>query len=117
MKRITIIALLIAFALPCMAYADEYEYYPEDGLTMEGGVNWYGDRLETWYSSNVLYHYRTGEWWLDDEGFYRTDEGYYVVAASEYEFEDGAVIEGSKGLCQVLDCGCDPGITDYYVAW
>lgn len=90
-------------------------YYPSEGLNAFTGVNEYDGRTETYYSSNVLYHYRTNEWWLDDEGFYRTDEGYYVVAASD--MEQGTTFEGSKGTCIVLDTGCDAGITDYYVRW
>lgn len=90
-------------------------YWPTDGLTAQGGVNYYGGRTETYYSSNVLPHYRLGEWTVDDEGFWRTDDGYYVVAASD--LAQGTVFEGSKGACIVLDCGCDYGVTDYYVNW
>lgn len=98
-------------------YEEWYEptYYPSDGLNAFTGVNYYDGRRETYYSSNVLYHYRTNEWWVDDEGFYRTDDGYYVVAASD--MEQGTVFEGSKGECIVLDCGCADGTTDYYVRW
>ena len=88
---------------------------PSSGLTQESGVNYHNDRTETYYSSNVLYHHQTSEWTVDDEGFYRTDDGYYVVAASD--MEQGTVFEGSKGTCVVLDSGCDAGVTDYYVAW
>ena len=95
-------------------YAPAFDM-PTDGLTMQGGVYEYDGRTETWYSSNVLYHYRTNEWYLDDEGFYRTDEGYYVVAASD--MPEGTVFEGSKGECIVLDSGCSEGVTDYYVGW
>lgn len=87
----------------------------QSGLTQQGGVNYYDGRTETYYSSNVLYHYRTPEWTLDNEGFYRTDEGYYVVAASD--MSQGTVFEGSKGTCIVLDSGCNAGVTDYYVGW
>ena len=123
-KLATIItaALIAACIAPAAAVADEYGYDYETGYTWQpeslnayDGIYWYGDRLETYYSSNVAYHYMTPEWWLDEEGFYRTAEGYYVIAASDYEY--GTVIEGSKGLCQVLDCGCDWGISDYYVCW
>jgi len=89
--------------------------YPTDGLTPQSGVNAYNGRVETYYSSNVLYHYNTAAWTVDDEGFYRTDEGYYVVAASD--MPQGAVFEGSKGDCIVLDSGCADGVTDYYVQW
>ena len=93
---------------------DENEYSDSSSsLTRESGVNYYNDRKETYYSSNVLYHYRTDEWTVDEEGFYRTDEGYYVVAASD--MPQGTTFEGSKGTCIVLDSGCDEGTTDYYV--
>lgn len=95
-------------------YSASYEL-PGDGLTPESGVNYHDGRTETYYSSNVLYHYQTPEWTVDDEGFYRTEDGYYVVAASD--MPEGTVFEGSKGECIVLDCGCDAGVTDYYVAW
>lgn len=88
---------------------------PSSGLTQQSGVNYYGGRTETYYSSNVLYHYRTPEWTVDEEGFYRTNEGYYVVAASD--MNQGTTFEGSKGTCIVLDSGCSAGTTDYYVAW
>lgn len=95
--------------------ASESVYQPTDGLTQEGGINYYDGRLETWYSSNTLPHYRQNEWTTDDEGYWRTDEGYYVVAASD--MEQGTVFEGSKGECIVLDSGCADGTTDYYVDW
>lgn len=85
------------------------------GLTQSSGVNYHGGRRETYYSSRVLYHYRTPEWTVDSEGFYRTAEGYYVVAASD--MAQGTVFQGSKGMCQVLDSGCAAGTTDYYVSW
>lgn len=85
------------------------------GLNKSSGVNNYNGRTETYYSSNVLYHYKTPEWTLDSEGYYHDSNGYYVVAASD--MEEGTVFEGSKGQCIVLDSGCAPGVTDYYVAW
>lgn len=90
-------------------------YYPSEGLNTWSGVNYHDGRTETYYSSNVLYHYRTPEWTLDDEGFWRDSDGYYVVAASD--MEHGETFTGSKGECKVYDCGCNEGVTDYYVAW
>lgn len=84
------------------------------GLTKSAGVNYYNGRKETYYSSNVLYHYLTPTWSLDEEGFYRSN-GYYVVAASD--MAQGTTFECSKGTCIVLDSGCAAGTTDYYVAW
>lgn len=85
------------------------------GLTAQSGVNYYGGRRETYYSSNVLYHYRTPEWTVDSEGFYRDSEGNYVVAASD--MPQGTVFQGSKGSCKVYDTGCSGNTTDYYVQW
>ena len=89
--------------------------YPTDGLTPQSGVNAYNGRVETYYSSSVLWHYRTNEWTADSEGFYRDADGRYVVAASD--MPQGTVFEGSKGECIVLDSGCADGVTDYYVNW
>lgn len=104
-------------ALYSGSYSGNSGYYnmPSSGLTMQSGVNYYDGRRETYYSSNVLYHYRTGEWTVDSEGFYRDANGYYVVAASD--MAQGTTFEGSKGTCIVLDSGCAGGTTDYYVAW
>lgn len=83
-------------------------------LTKASGVNYYGGRRETYYSSNVLYHYLTPTWTLDFEGFYRDGDN-YVVAASD--MPQGTTFPCSKGTCIVLDTGCPAGTTDYYVAW
>lgn len=88
---------------------------PSNGLTPQSGVNYHDGRTETYYSSNVLYHYKTSEWTVDDEGFYRTDDGYYVVAASD--MPQGTTFETSKGTAVVLDSGCSEGVTDFYVSW
>lgn len=96
--------------------SSSYESYSNgSGLTKSSGVNYYDGRKETYYSSKVLYHYRTSEWSVDSEGFYRTSDGSYVVAASDKS--QGSTFEGSKGTCVVLDSGCAAGTTDYYVAW
>jgi len=94
---------------------EEQENVNTSGLTEDSGINYYDGRTETYYSSDVLYHQDTENWNVDDEGFYRTDEGYYVVAASD--MPQGTTFEGSKGTCVVLDSGCDEGVTDYYVSW
>lgn len=83
-------------------------------LTKASGVNYYGGRRETYYPSNVLYHYLTPTWTLDSEGFYRDGDN-YVVAASD--MPQGTTFPCSKGTCIVLDTGCPAGTTDYYVAW
>ena len=84
-----------------------------DGLNSFVGV--VDGPIETAYSSNVLYHYRTSEWTPDEYGFYRTSDGYYVVASNEYE--EGTVIETSRGEAMVLDGGCAEGYIDFYTNW
>lgn len=87
-----------------------------DGLnSFVGIIDGVNGTRETAYSSQVLYHYRTSEWTPDEYGFYRTDEGYYVVASSDYE--QGTVIETTRGEAMVLDSGCDSGIVDFYTDW
>lgn len=87
-----------------------------DGLnSFVGVVDGPNGTIETAYSSNVLYHYRTSEWTPDEYGFYRTSDGYYVVASNEYE--EGTVIETSRGEAMVLDGGCAEGYIDFYVNW
>ncbi len=91
-------------------------YYANgSGLTRSAGVNNYNGRRETYYSSNVLYHHRTGEWTQDSEGFWRDSDGYYVVAAGDKA--QGSTFTGSKGECKVYDSGCAAGTTDYYTGW
>lgn len=134
MKRLAIIAAIMLSMVPATALAVEEEIplpcfmqgteqveqaEPQEAISGEEfkvqGVVDYNGRTETYYSSNVLYHYRTGEWTPDEEGFYRDENGYYVVAASNYE--QGTVIETSRGDAIVLDSGCDDGVTDFYVNW
>ena len=83
-------------------------------LTKASGVNYYGGRRETYYSSNVLYHYLTPTWTLDSEGLYRDGDNYVVA---ESDMPQGTTFPCSKGTCIVLDTGCPAGTTDYYVAW
>lgn len=70
----------------------------------------------TWYSSDVLRHKDIGQWHIDENGYWRTDEGYLVVASSEYKY--GTILESSIfGTMKILDSGCAPGIIDVYVNW
>lgn len=86
-----------------------------DGINSFDGTNEYGGRYETYYSSRVLYHENTAQWTLDDQGFYRTSDGYYVVASSDHP--QGTIIDTSQGEAIVLDSGCESGVTDFYVNW
>jgi len=97
------------------SYVTAAYYANGSGLTRSSGVNNYNGRRETYYSSNVLYHHRTGEWTQDSEGFWRDSDGYYVVAAGDKA--QGSTFTGSKGECKVYDSGCAAGTTDYYTGW
>ena len=103
-------------------YYEEPYFYEEyhgtsggDGFMQAGVRDGVDSDTETWYSSNSAYHYRTSEWTTDDEGYYRTDDGYYVVASNDYA--EGTVINTSKGEAKVLDSGTDSGNVDFYVSW
>ena len=99
----------------------EREYIQEsweengDGLTASKGVNYHNGRKETFYSSNVIYHYRTPEWTVDEYGVYRDSDGYVVVAASD--LGQGSEVDTSFGKGKVYDSGCSAGTTDIYTNW
>lgn len=83
------------------------------GSFKSAGV-WYDNNYRyTWYSSNVLYHYRTPEWTAGTDGIYRDSDGYVVVASSD--LPQGTVVEGTPfGACKVYDSGCASGTLDVY---
>ena len=132
MRHMTIIAALaVTLAMPLTAYGVDYSSEaaweaecagtPIRAVEGVGGADFreigrveYNGREETWYSSNVLRHYRTDEWTADEDGFYRTSEGLFVVATDAYPY--GEIIETSRGPAQVLDCGCGWAI-DFYTNW
>ena len=85
------------------------------GLTRSGGVNYHNGWRETWYSSNVLYHYRTGEWTAGADGVYRDSDGYVIVSSSSEP--QGTITDTSFGPGKVYDTGCAPGTHDIYTNW
>lgn len=99
-----------------MTFVHSVSYVPSEGqLTKAGGVNYYNDKRETWYSSNKAYHYRTSEWTAGDDGVYRDSDGYVVIASSDMPM--GSTHETSLGMAKVYDTGCDAGTVDVYVNW
>lgn len=76
------------------------------------GVVYNGGTRYTWYSSNDLYHYRTGEWSAGSDGFYRDKNGYLIVASSDYS--QGATVNTPWGPGKVYDSGCASGTIDMY---
>lgn len=106
-------------------YEEEYyeEYYEPsysggysgDGFMQAGVREGVDSDTETWYPESAGRHYRTDEWHTDDEGYYRDSDGYYVVASNDYE--QGSVVNTSKGEAKVYDDGTDSGNIDFYVGW
>lgn len=88
-----------------------------------GVINENGWRY-TWYSSNVLHHYRTSEWTPDENGVYRDSAGNVVVACVAEVDQDGEIVryvnQGETvptpfGIGKVYDSGCAAGTIDVYV--
>lgn len=88
-------------------------------LTKRGGVYWNPNTglKETWYSQRVLpggglnipgRH-------VNEEGFVCDADGYICVASSDYA--KGTVLETSRGMGKVYDCGCASGTVDLYTDW
>ena len=95
-------------------YAEYNELYNDNGpsRSMPG---WYDGYLETYYSSNAMRHYRTDEWTVDDEGFYRDDQGRYIVGVDIAEGIDiGTEVETGKGTGVVMDYGSGAHVHDFY---
>ena len=90
-------------------------YSNDSGLSRNSGVNYHDGWRETYYSSNVLYHYRTGEWTADSNGVYRDSNGYVVVASTSDPF--GSIVRTSFGPGKVYDTGCAIGTHDIYTNW
>ena len=86
---------------------------------------WYGGEedgyVETYYSSNVLYHSMTDQWTLDDEGFYHDANGRYVIGVSDSERDElpyGSVVMTGKGEAVVYDYGSGiDNVHDFYTNW
>lgn len=67
----------------------------------------------SYYSSKVLYHYRTPEWYACDDHLYRTADGYIVVACRDRAM--GSIVPTPFGPGKVLDTCSRNGVIDIYV--
>ena len=67
----------------------------------------------TYYSSNVLRHHRTHEWYACDDHIYRTKDGYVVVASGNHA--QGSIVPTPFGPGKVLDHCYVNGTIDIYV--
>lgn len=67
----------------------------------------------SYYSSKVLYHHKTHEWYACDDHIYRTADGYIVVASGTHPM--GAIVPTPFGKGKVLDSCYVHGTIDIYV--
>lgn len=77
-----------------------------------GVIHMHGYRY-TYYSSKVLYHHRTPEWYACDDNIYRTADGYVVVASGAHP--KGSIVPTPFGPGKVLDYCHVGGTIDIYV--
>ena len=82
------------------------------GLNSFDGVYEYNGKTETFYANHAAYD---DQLWVDDDGFFRDDQGRYVVASEDYE--QGTEIEISQGKAIVMDGGNEPGNVDVHTTW
>lgn len=92
--------------------AQQQSYSGNSGSFKSQGVIYQNDIRYTYYSSNVLYHYRTPEWNAGSDGIYRDSAGYIVVASSDHS--QGSVVSTPFGAGKVYDSGCASGTIDIY---
>lgn len=92
--------------------AQQQSYSGNSGSFKSQGVIYQNGIRYTYYSSNVLYHYRTPEWNVGSDGIYRDSAGYIVVASSDHS--QGSVVSTPFGAGKVYDSGCASGTIDIY---
>lgn len=92
--------------------AQQQSYSGNSGSFKSQGVIYQNGIRYTYYSSNVLYHYRTPEWTAGSDGIYRDSAGYIVVASSDHS--QGSVVSTPFGAGKVYDSGCASGTIDIY---
>ena len=92
--------------------AQQQSYSGDSGNFKSQGVIYQNGIRYTYYSSNVLYHYRTPEWNAGSDGIYRDSAGYIVVASSDHS--QGSVISTPFGAGKVYDSGCASSTIDIY---
>lgn len=89
-------------------------YYADPLNFRSAGVLNDGSYRYTYYSSNVLYHYKTSQWNVGSDGIYRDSNGRVVVASDDYAI--GTVVNSPIfGECIVQDTGVgSSGTLDVY---
>lgn len=92
--------------------AQQQSYSGNSGSFKSQGVIYQNGIRYTYYSSNVLYHYRTPEWNAGSDGIYRDSAGYIVVASSDHS--QGSIVSTPFGAGKVYDSGSASGTIDIY---
>lgn len=92
--------------------AQQQSYSGNSGSFKSQGVIYQNGIRYTYYSSNVLYHYRTPEWNAGSDGIYRDSAGYIIVASSDHS--QGSIVSTPFGAGKVYDSGCASGTIDIY---
>lgn len=87
-------------------YSGNSSNFKSQGVIYQNGIRY------TYYSSNVLYHYRTPEWHVGSDGIYRDSAGYIIVASSDHS--QGIIVSTPFGAGKVYDSGCASGTIDIY---
>lgn len=93
-------------AVQQQSYSGNSGSFKSQGVIYQNGIRY------TYYSSNVLYHYRTPEWNAGSDGIYRDSAGYIIVASSDHS--QGSVVSTPFGAGKVYDSGCASGTIDIY---
>ena len=88
------------------SYSGDSSSFKSQGVIYQNGIRY------TYYSSNVLYHYRTPEWNAGSDGIYRDSADYIVVASNDHA--QGSVVSTPFGAGKVYDSGCASGTIDIY---
>ena len=83
-----------------------------DGLNSFHSTFDFNGHKETFYANHAVYD---DQLTVDDQGFFRDDQGRYVVDSSDYPI--GTEIEISQGTAIVMDDGADHGIVDVHTTW
>lgn len=87
-------------------YNNSSNNFKIQGVIYQNGIRY------TYYSSRILYHYRTPEWTVGNDGIYRDGNGYIIVASVDYP--QGAIVSTPFGAGKVYDSGCASGTIDIY---
>lgn len=88
------------------SYSGSSGDFKSQGVIYENGTRY------TYYSSSVLYHYRTPEWTAGSDNIYRDSDGYIIVASNDHA--QGEVVSTPFGEGKVYDSGCASGTIDIY---